>query len=141
MKITEVREVPRYLRRRARMPVARFELFSSAEPELVSVALSDVVLLDPDDTMEQVKDRAAQLARFREKGLLTIRYDLRFADGDLTALYEDSALFGELWVLSQQGRGREGFLFDDARVRMGVITLTPKGRDLFGVPAPGSIPF
>ena len=60
--------------------------------------------------------------------------------GQVFALYEDSAVFGELWVLSQQGRGREGFLFDDARVRMGVITLTPKGRDLFGVPAPGSLP-
>ena len=141
MKIREIRELPRYLRRRARMPIARFELISSREPELVSVALNDVVLLDPEDTMAEVKERAAQIARFREKGLLTTRYDIRFADGDLEALYEDSALFGELWVLSQQGRGKEGFLFDDARVRMGVITLTPKGRDLFGVPEPGAIRF
>ena len=124
MKIREIRELPRYLRRRARMPIARFELISSREPELVSVALNDVVLLDPEDTMAEVKERAAQIARFREKGLLTTRYDIRFADGDLEALYEDSALFGELWVLSQQGRGKEGYLFVDARVRMGVITLT-----------------
>lgn len=141
MKIREIRELPRYLRRRARMPIARFELISSREPELVSVALNDVVLLDPEDTMAEVKERAAQIARFREKGLLTTRYDIRFADGDLEALYEDSALFGELWVLSQQGRGKEGYLFDDARVRMGVITLTPKGRGLFGVPEPGAIRF
>ena len=77
MKIREIRELPRYLRRRARMPIARFELISSREPELVSVALNDVVLLDPEDTMEEVKDRAAQIARFREKGRLTVRYDLR----------------------------------------------------------------
>ena len=141
MKIREIRELPRYLRRRARMPIARFELINSREPELVSVALNDVVLLDPEDTMAEVKERAAQIARFREKGLLTTRYDIRFADGDLEALYEDSALFGELWVLSQQGRGKEGYLFDDARVRMGVITLTPKVRALFGVPEPGAIRF
>ena len=76
MKIHEIREVPRYLRQRAGMPVARFELVSSLDDGLVSVALDDVVLLDPEDTMEEVKDRAAQLARFREKGLLTTRYDL-----------------------------------------------------------------
>ena len=62
MKIHEIREVPRYLRQRARMPVARFELVSSLDDGLVSVALDDVVLLDPEDTMEEVKDRAAQLA-------------------------------------------------------------------------------
>lgn len=50
MKIHEIREVPRYLRQRARMPVARFELVSSLDDGLVSVALDDVVLLDPEDT-------------------------------------------------------------------------------------------
>lgn len=141
MKIKEIREVPRYLRRRAVMPVARFELVSSLDDELVSVALNDVVLLDPEDTMEEVKDRAAQLARFREKGLLYTRYDFHVADGDLFAMYEDSNLFNELWVMAQQGRGREGFLFDDARVRMGLIVLTAKGRELFGVPEIGAIRF
>lgn len=141
MKIHEIREVPRYLRQRARMPIARFQLTSSLDEELVSVALDDVVLLDPEDTMEEVKERAAQIARFREKGLLVTRYDIRFADGDLTAMYEDSNLFNELWVLAQQGRGKEGFLFDDAQVRMGLILLTPKGRDLFRVPEMGTIRF
>ena len=141
MKIGEIREVPRYLRRRARMPVARFELVSSLDPELLSVALDDVVLLDPEDTMEEVKDRAAQLARFREKGLLTVRYDIRYADSALLDLYEDSDLFNELWVLSQQGRGKEGFLFDHAQVRMGLILLTPRGRELFRVPEPGAVRF
>ena len=136
MKIREIREVPRYLRRRARMPIARFELISSREPELVSVALNDVVLLDPEDTMAEVKERAAQIARFREKGLLTTRYDIRFADGDLEALYEDSALFGELWVLSQQGRGKEGYLFDDARVRMGAKPPSPKNSCSTAGPSP-----
>ena len=141
MKIREIRVVARYLRRGARLAIGRVVLIRSREPAGGSVALNDVVLLDPEDTMAEVKERAAQIARFREKGLLTTRYDIRFADGDLEALYEDSALFGELWVLSQQGRGKEGYLFDDARVRMGVITLTPKGRGLFGVPEPGAIRF
>ena len=132
MKIKEIREVPRYLRQRVLMPIARFELISSLDEELLSVALNDVVLLDPEDTMEEVKDRAAQIARFREKGLLTVRYDMRIADGDL---------FDELWVLAQQGRGKDGFLFDDAQVRMGLIVLTAKGRGLFGVPPLGAIPF
>ena len=141
MKIKEIREVPRYLRQHPLMPIARFELVSSLDDELLSVALNDVVLLDPEDTMEEVKDRAAQIARFREKGLLTTRYDMRVADGDLTAMYENSNLFNELWVLAQQGRGKEGFLFDNARVRMGLIALTAKGRDLFGVPELGAIRF
>ena len=141
MKIHEIREVPRYLRQRARMPIARFELVSSLDEELLSVALNDVVLLDPEDTMEEVKERAAQIARFREKGLLTTRYDMQIANGDLAAMYEDSNLFNELWVLAQQGRGKEGFLFDDARVRMGLIVLTAKGRELFGVPEIGAVRF
>ena len=141
MKIKEIREVPRYLRRRALMPSARFELTSTLDEELLSVALDDVVLLDPEDTMEEVKERAAQIARFREKGLLTTRYDMQIANGDLAAMYEDSNLFNELWVLAQQGRGKEGFLFDDARVRMGLIVLTAKGRELFGVPEIGAVRF
>ena len=141
MKIKEIREIPRYLRQRVLMPIARFELISSLDEELLSVALNDVVLLDPEDTMKKVKDRAAQIARFREKGLLTVRYDMRIADGDLFAMYENSNLFNELWVLAQQGRGKEGFLFDDAQVRMGLIVLTAKGRGLFGVPPLGAIPF
>ena len=140
MKIKEIREVPRYLRR-ALMPIARFELTSTLDEELLSVALDDVVLLDPEDTMEEVKERAAQIARFREKGLLTTRYDMQIANGDLAAMYEDSNLFNELWVLAQQGRGKEGFLFDDARVRMGLIVLTAKGRELFGVPEIGAVRF
>ena len=105
------------------------------------MALNDVVLLDPEDTMEEVKARAAQIARFREKGLLTTRYDFHYASSGLPELYEDSNLFNELWVLTQQGRNREGFLFDHAQVRMGLIVLTQKGRELFGVPEPGSIRF
>jgi len=141
MKIKEIREVPRYLRRRARMPIARFELLSSLDEELVSVALNDVVLLSPEDTMAEVKERAAQIARFREKGLLTTRYDFHYASSGLWELYENSNLFNELWVLTQQGRGKEGFLFDHAQVRMGLIVLTQKGRELFDVPEPGSIRF
>ena len=141
MKINAINEVPRYLRRRARMPIARFELVSSLDQELLSIALGDVVLLLPEDTMEEVKERAAQIARYREKGLLTTRYDLHYADSGLLELYEDSNLFNELWVLTQQGRSREGFLFDHAQVRMGLIVLTPKGRELFGVPEPGAIRF
>ena len=90
---------------------------------------------------DRVKERAAQIARFREKGLLTTRYDMQIANGDLAAMYEDSNLFNELWVLAQQGRGKEGFLFDDARVRMGLIVLTAKGRELFGVPEIGAVRF
>lgn len=141
MKINVINEVPRYLRRRARMPIARFELVSSLDEELLSVALNDVVLLSPEDTMEEVKERAAQIARYREKGLLTTRYDFRYSYSGLLELYEDSNLFNELWVLTQQGRGREGFLFDHAQVRMGLIVLTPKGRELFNVPEPGTIRF
>ena len=141
MKVKEIREVPHYLRQRARMPIARFELLSSNEPDLLSVALDDVVLLDPEDTMAEVKDRAAQLARFRAHGLLDTRYDIHYADSGLLELYEESNLFNELWVLCQQGRGREGFLFDHAQVRMGLIVLTEKGREFFRVPEAGDIRF
>lgn len=44
--------------RRRPLPVARFELHSSADPGLVSTALNHVYMTSPEDSMERVRETA-----------------------------------------------------------------------------------
>ena len=51
-----------------RFPIVRFELRSSQEPDLRSIALNHVYITRPDDSMELVKERSAALESLRKKG-------------------------------------------------------------------------
>ena len=63
--LTELSQATRY-------PIVRFELHSDAQPELVSIALNHVRIVEENDTMELVKERGEALRHLMELGLSLI---------------------------------------------------------------------
>ena len=59
-----------------RYPVCRFELRSSKDRELCSVALDAVHLQDASEQIEPVKERGARLKSLEQKGLIVLYYGL-----------------------------------------------------------------
>lgn len=108
--------------------VARFELRSSRESDLISTALDFVRIKDIHDTMEAVKSRGALLREMCEEGLIQVCFHLPVSARSDYQIYYDSDLFAQLRKLVEEGRGRPGFLFDTAAVKRGVVTVTQKGR-------------
>lgn len=122
------RELLREIRGSRRYPVTRFELRSTREPSLRSTALDNVHLRDPGEGMEEVKARAALLRSLEEKGLIVLNFELiSYVKSDYQP-YHDSALFTLLSRTVEEGRGREGFLFDYPFLKKGLAALTLRGR-------------
>lgn len=121
----------RFLRRVSvmpRFPLVRYELRSSRERSLSSIALNHVFLKRPTDTMEQVKERAAVIQGLEEKGLVSLDYHLFVTVRSDYRVYEESRIFSELCDLVMEAKYRPGYLFDTAYVKRGMATLTPAGR-------------
>lgn len=110
--------------RRRPLPVARFELHSSADPGLVSTALNHVYMTSPEDSMERVRETAARLSRLKELGLIELIYRPFATAPAAYAVYEQSALFAQLKSLTEEGRTRPGFLFDTPAVCRGLAVPT-----------------
>lgn len=102
------------------LPVVRFELHSSAEPELVSTALNHVYMTSPEDSMEQVKETADLLTHLQELGLIEVIYHPFATAPAAYTIYEQSALFGQLKGMVEEGKDRPGFLFDTPAVCRGL---------------------
>ena len=113
---------------RRRYPVVCFELRSSQEPALRSVALRNVHMETGRETMEEVKTRAALLQSLEEKGYIRLRYGLFVTVASDYAIYPASSLFAMLRELVEEGKQREGFLFDAAGINRGRAELTEAGR-------------
>ncbi len=111
--------------------VARFELRSSRESEIVSTALDFVRIEDIHDTMETVKSRGALLRKMCEEGLLRVCLRLPVSARSDYQVYYDSDLFAQLNELVREGREKPGFLFDTAAIKRGVVTVTQKGREAY----------
>lgn len=110
-----------------RYPVCRFELRCSKEDDLVSTALDAVHLTEQHESMDSVKARAALLKSLEEKGLLVLYYDLHtFVKGDYQ-LYHASDIYHKLEELVEEGKNREGYLFDYSFIKKGRAVLTVKG--------------
>lgn len=127
-KISEAeKEVLIEIKKARRYPVARFELRSSREDDLISTALNHVCLKSEKDSMETVKAKASLLSKLEEKGLIEISYNLRcFIKSDYS-MYHHSDLFALLCNTVEEGKKKENFLFDYAFLKKGIITLTLKG--------------
>ena len=102
------------------LPVARFELHRSGEPEVACVALKHVYMTSPDASMEQVKKTAAQLSRLEEMGLIQVIYRPFATAPAAYSIYKQSNLFAELKELTEEGKNRPGFLFDTPVVCRGL---------------------
>lgn len=106
------------------LPVARFELHSSAEPELVSTALNHVYMTSPEASMEQVKETASLLSHLEELGLIEVIYRPFATAPAAYEIYRQSGLFAELKRLTEEGRERPGFLFDTPIICRGLAVPT-----------------
>ena len=104
-----------------RFPIVRFELHSSQEPGLRSIALNHVYITHPEDSMELVKERSAALEGLRKKGLVRISYSLpAYVQSDYQIYYQ-SKLYELLCHTVMEAQGKEGFLFDFPAMRFGQV--------------------
>lgn len=104
-----------------RFPIVRFELHSSQEPGLRSIALNHVYITHPEDSMELVKERSAALEGLRKKGLVRISYALpAYVQSDYQIYYQ-SKLYELLCHTVMEAQGKEGFLFDFPTMRFGQV--------------------
>lgn len=109
------------------VPVVRFELRSSVERELVSVALSNVLLTTQEDTMETVKETGAMLQALEDQGLIRIDYHLAVTVKSDYDNFGESSLYQYFCKTVEESRSNPKFLFDTPYLKRGRVTLTAKG--------------
>lgn len=115
------KEILKAVRAAKRFPIVRFELHSSQEPGLRSIALNHVYITHPEDSMELVKERGAALEGLRKKGLVRISYTLpAYVQSDYQIYYQ-SKLYELLCHTVMEAQGKEGFLFDFPAMRFGQV--------------------
>ena len=110
-----------------RYPIARFELHSDAEPDLVSIALNHVRITEEGDTMELVKERGEALRRLMELGLVFIDYTVSVWGANDYDVYYRSKLYELFCHMVMEGSKRPEYLFDLAVLRKGRAVLTNRG--------------
>lgn len=111
-----------------RYSIVRFELRSSKEETLQSVALPNVHLKAENESMEVVKARGAALQQLNDQGYISI--DFRpgvFVVSDFD-IYPKSELYKQLCELTEESKKKKGFLFDIPYIKKGRVELTAKGR-------------
>lgn len=108
--------------------LVRFELRSSRESSLRSVALPDVHLLSAEDTMDEVKERGAALRRLQEAGLVTLDYRPAVLAASAYAVYARSSLYALFCGMVREGAQKPGFLFDTPYLKKGRAVLTARGQ-------------
>lgn len=109
------------------LPLARFLLKSSKSEHLESVALAPVYINNKCDSMECVKIRSAVLESLASQGLITLDYNEPLTNGNYQD-YLESELYIYFIQTVEQGKGKEGFLFDIPDIEVGSIALTALGR-------------
>lgn len=115
------KEMLEAVRNAKRFPLVRFELRSSEEPELRSIALNHVYITRPEDSMELVKQRSAALEGLRKKGLVKISYSLpAYVQSDYRIYYQ-SSLYELLCHTVMEASGKPDFLFYLPAMRFGQV--------------------
>lgn len=115
------KEMLEAVRNAKRFPLVRFELRSSEEPELRSIALNHVYITRPEDSIELVKQRSAALEGLRKKGLVKISYSLpAYVQSDYRIYYQ-SSLYELLCHTVMEASGKPDFLFDLPAMRFGQV--------------------
>ncbi|MEM1484586.1 Abi-alpha family protein [Oscillospiraceae bacterium PP1C4] len=114
-----------------RFPIVRFELRSSKEASLSSIALNHVCMADINATMEQVKSTAALLQKLEQDGIINICYTLAVSARSDYQVYYDSKLYAQLCEMTEEGKRNPNFLFDIPYIKRGVVTFTAYGRQIY----------
>lgn len=102
------------------LPVARFLVESSTQPDFTAVALAPVYLRHAGETMEWVKETGAMLRGLEEKGYLTLDYDYPLEGYPYTE-YKESQLYAYFQKTTAEAAARPGFLGDTPVLELGSI--------------------
>lgn len=122
--LKEIAEVKRF-------PIVRFELRSSKDESLRSIALPNVRITKPDDTMELVRERGDALQRLKNDGCVILDFHPAAVVAADYAVYKESALYAQLCEAAEEGKKRPDFLFDIPWIKKGRAVLTEKGFDTY----------
>lgn len=121
------KELLKEIRDEDRFPIARLELHSSEEEELVNIALNYARITDPQDSMETVKARGEALRGLMEKGLVFIDYTVKiWVSGDYDVYYR-SDIYELLCHTVMEGAKQPGAIFNLPYLRKGYASLTRRG--------------
>lgn len=105
------------------LPVARFLVESSTEPDFTAVALAPVYLRHKGEEMAWVKETGKLLLGLEEKGYLTLDYGYEL-EGYPYEEYKTSELYAYFCRTMEEAQGREGFLGDTPVLELGSIAPT-----------------
>lgn len=108
------------------LPLARFVLTSTQSQHLECIALAPVYLVAPDESITHIKEIGMLLLGLQAQELITLDYDQPLQNCEYD-VYESSSAYQIFSDSVREGRDREGFLFDLAKLEFGSISLTPLG--------------
>ena len=108
------------------LPVAQFLLRSTKSEHLEAIALAPVYILDPEDTMEHIKETGIILHGLEEKGLITLDYDVPLQNYDYKT-YHDSAVYQSFRQTVEEAKARPDFLYNIGIMELGSMALTQRG--------------
>ncbi len=112
------------------LPVAQFVVKSSKEHSFAITAMAPVFIIDPKDSMEEVKRVGDRLSMLMERGLITLDYDIELKGYGYNE-YKNSEVLGYFKETVEQAVGKDGFLGDIATVEYGSIAPTEKCIEYF----------
>lgn len=107
------------------LPVCQFVLGMSAEDEKIS-ALAPAIVLEASDDVTTVKEQGALCKLLENKGLISLDYDEPLKGFNYED-YRHSVAFKSFEAAVNEGKNKEGFLFDTAEIETGSMTLTEEG--------------
>lgn len=115
------------IKKQGTLKISRFELRNTHEDDIISTALDNVWICAANDSMELVKARAAAISKLSDDGIIAVEYADEPTDAKKAGVYGESDIFALLCSTVDEGRGKEGFLFDCAAITCGKLSLTEKG--------------
>ena len=123
------------IQQRGFLPVARFKVGSSKNPEAFAVALSPVYIADPKEDMETVKTNGSLFLSLEDMGLITLDYDLPLK-GYTYEEYQNSSLYAYFVETVKEAAQKHNFAMDTPILELGSMALTEEGmqalNDLMG---------
>lgn len=111
------------------LPVARFTLTDSREPNFISTALAPVFIRNVSDDMTMFKEAGAFLQKLEDMELITLDYDIPLS-GYSYEEYKSSALYAYFCKTVAEGAEKPGFLGDTPELELGSMALTEAGEQI-----------
>lgn len=111
------------------LPVARFTVEDSRQPEFITTALAPVFIRSIADDMATVKEAGAFLKTLEELGLITLDYDMPLDEYGYEE-YKSSALYQYFCDTVAEAAAKPNFVGDTPVLDLGSMGLTPAGAQI-----------